>query len=279
MELTLTVGLVIAALALVAEYMDSTLGMGYGTTLTPILLLMGYEPLQIVPAILVSELVTGLLAGFTHHYVGNVDFRPKTMNIVTIFRSIKFMGARESFVKGVPLALRVALLIGACSVVGSIAAIFVALSIPKFYLNLYIGVLILVIGFVIILTLKKEFRFSWKRTMALALVASFNKGMSGGGYGPVVTGGQVLAGVQEKNAVAITSLAEALTCAVGISGYFILQKTLDLQLAPFLVAGAIISVPFSALTVREINLKHMRLIIGIATIILGVMALVKLFMG
>ena len=40
--------------AFICEYMDSTLGMGYGTTLTPILLMMGYNPLQIVPVVLIS---------------------------------------------------------------------------------------------------------------------------------------------------------------------------------------------------------------------------------
>ena len=38
-------------LAFVCEFVDSTLGMGYGTSLTPILLLMGFEPLQVVPAV------------------------------------------------------------------------------------------------------------------------------------------------------------------------------------------------------------------------------------
>ncbi|MDD5081165.1 MAG: hypothetical protein PHC58_04125, partial [Candidatus Omnitrophica bacterium] len=54
-------------LAFIFEYMDSTLGMGYGTTLTPVLLIMGYEPLQVVPVVLISELFSGLLAGFLHH--------------------------------------------------------------------------------------------------------------------------------------------------------------------------------------------------------------------
>ena len=52
--------------ALACEYMDSSLGMGYGTTLTPLLLLSGFEPLQIVPAVLISELMTGLTAGLLH---------------------------------------------------------------------------------------------------------------------------------------------------------------------------------------------------------------------
>ena len=66
----------IGAAAFVCEYVDSTLGMGYGTTLTPLLLLMGYKPLEIVPVILLSELISGLMAGAFHHFQGNVNFRP-----------------------------------------------------------------------------------------------------------------------------------------------------------------------------------------------------------
>ncbi len=278
-EISFVIAALIVVFAFFAEYMDSTLGMGYGTSLTPILLLMGFAPMQIVPAILLSELMTGLLAGFTHHCVGNVDFRPHTMNVPTIIRSMRLLGVRNSFVQGTPIALRVALLIGSCSVIGSVASVGLAVSIPDFYLKLYIGILILVIGGVIIFTLNKSFAFSWKRTVALALVASFNKGISGGGYGPVVTGGQLLAGINEKNAVAITSLAEALTCFVGLLTYFVLKGSVDLRLAPFLIGGAILSVPLSAITVREMNMKNLRLYIGIATIILGIMTLTKVFFG
>jgi uncharacterized membrane protein YfcA len=65
-------GLVLLAFA--CEYVDSTLGMGYGTTLTPLLLLFGFGTKQIVPSVLLSEFVTGLLAGGLHHGLGNVRF-------------------------------------------------------------------------------------------------------------------------------------------------------------------------------------------------------------
>ncbi len=76
--MAISVALAIIIVAFIAEYVDSSLGMGYGTTLTPLLLFFGYKTMQVVPAVLLSELITGLLAGFTHHAVGNVDFRPKT---------------------------------------------------------------------------------------------------------------------------------------------------------------------------------------------------------
>ncbi|MGD9578839.1 MAG: TSUP family transporter, partial [Syntrophorhabdus sp.] len=72
------VAISIILLAFFCEYLDSTLGMGYGTTLTPVLLLFGFTPLQVVPAILISELITGFMAGFFHHKVGNVNFKPET---------------------------------------------------------------------------------------------------------------------------------------------------------------------------------------------------------
>lgn len=274
-ELALGTGILIVGIAFFTEYIDSTLGMGYGTTLTPLLLLMGYEPLQIVPAVLLSELITGLLAGFTHHSVGNVDFRPKTMNPVKIFQAIKNMGLFESFKKGVPTNLRVVLLIAACSFIGTLFAIAIAVSIPAFYLKIYIGALILIIGLFILITLNKEYSFSWKKITALSLIASFNKGMSGGGYGPVVTGGQILSGVDGKNAVAVTSLAEGLTCIVGVLAYLYSSQVIDWKLAPYLIIGAVLSVPISALSVKKLKTNKLRLLIGILTIILGSVTLWK----
>jgi uncharacterized membrane protein YfcA len=274
-QLALGTGLLIVGIAFFTEYIDSTLGMGYGTTLTPLLLLMGFEPLQIVPAVLLSELITGLLAGFTHHSVGNVDFRPKTMNPAKIYRAIRDMGLFESFKKGVPTNLRVVLLIAACSLIGTIFAILLAVSIPAFYLKIYIGLLILFIGLFILITLNKEYRFSWKKITALSLVASFNKGMSGGGYGPVVTGGQILSGVDGKNAIAVTSLAEGLTCIVGVLAYLYTSQVIDWKLAPYLIIGAVLSVPISALSVKKIKTNRLRLFIGILTVILGGVTLWK----
>lgn len=276
-ELSLEIGLFIICIAFLAEYVDSSLGMGYGTTLTPVLLLMGFNPLQVVPAILLSELITGLSAGFTHHSVGNVNFKPKTMNIKKIYLAIKKLGISESFDRGIPQNLKVALMIGLTSIFGTIAAVMIAVNIPSFYLKLYIGLLIFTIGLVILLTLNKNSTFSWKKLTTLSLIASFNKGISGGGYGPVITGGQLLAGVDGKNAIGITSLAEGLTCIVGVLAYLFTDGSEDWVLAPYLVIGAIISVPVSAITVKKIQTKKLRGAIGFLTLILGIFTLLKMF--
>ncbi|OIO64052.1 hypothetical protein COY26_00485 [Candidatus Woesearchaeota archaeon CG_4_10_14_0_2_um_filter_33_10] len=274
-ELALGIGIAIAIIAFFAEYVDSTLGMGYGTMLTPILLLVGFSPLQVVPAVLLSELITGLLAGFTHHKAGNVNFKPKSTNIKYIIKRLKELGYAETFRRGVPIHLKVVLVLAACSIIGTISAVFIAVSISKFWLKLYIGVLVTVIGVVILFTLNKNYKFSWKKILGLGFVASFNKGMSGGGYGPVVTGGQLLSGVKGRNAVGITSLAEGLTCAVGVAAYFLTKSVIDWRLAPYLIIGAVISVPFAALTVKKIKTRTLAIIIGIVTLILGVFTIIQ----
>jgi len=276
LELSLWTIVAIVVMAFLCEYMDSTLGMGYGTTLTPVFLLMGFSPMQIVPAILLSELVSGLLAGIFHHREGNVDLKPKTADIFKIRNMLSPLGYIESFKKAVPLHLKIALLLAACSIVGTVAAVFIAVNIPKFWLKLYIGCLVLSMGLVILICFNRDFKFSWKRISFLGLIASFNKGMSGGGYGPVVTGGQVLSGVEGKSAIGITSLAEGLTCLVGVIAYTLISKNpVDWKLAPYIIIGAVLSVPLSAKSVKMISERKLKMAIALLTIALGILTIVK----
>ncbi|MBN2654161.1 MAG: sulfite exporter TauE/SafE family protein [Nitrospirae bacterium] len=267
--------LILVVLAFIGEYVDSTVGMGYGTTLTPVLLLIGFEPLQIVPAVLLSELFTGFLAGFTHHAMGNVSLLPKTMRISLIFSRLREVGFVKGVQHGLPIHLKITIIIASCSIVGTVASVCLALRLPQFFLKLYIGALIFVIGIIILLTLNRKFDFSWSRIIGLGILASFNKGISGGGYGPVVTGGQLLAGVDGKNAIGITSLAEGTTCLVGVSVYMASSQVIDWSLAPWLCLGALLSVPFSAWTVKVIKTDKLRVIIGFITLLLGITTLWK----
>ncbi|MBN1880783.1 MAG: sulfite exporter TauE/SafE family protein [Deltaproteobacteria bacterium] len=275
-QLGIEMGLLIVVIAFFAEYLDSSLGMGYGTSLTPILLLLGFEPLQVVPAVLLSELITGFLAGFTHHALGNVDFRPKTMNVVEIARAFKSNGIVTSLRTNFPRSLKVVFLLSVLSIIGAVFAVFVALSLPTFYLKLFIGTIIFVVGIVLLCTINREFGFSWKKITLLGLVASFNKGISGGGYGPVVVGGQLISGVDGKSAIAITSIAEGCTCLVGVTAYLVTKSIIDWSLAPYLVIGAVISVPISGITVKSLNMKTMKTAISVFTIFLGAFTILKI---
>ena len=276
MEITLLTMILIILLAFVCEYMDSTLGMGYGTTLTPIFMLMGFSPLEIVPAILVSELVTGLLAGILHHREGNVNFKPLNHDYLKIHNLIHPIRFYQSVKKSFPMHLKIALLFGLCSMVGAVLAVFVAFNIPKFWLKMYIGILVLSMGILILVFFRRKIPFSIARITGIGLLASFNKALSGGGYGPLVTAGQMLSGVEGKNAVGITSVAEAMTCLVGVLLYwFIPNDRISWTLAPYIVIGAVLSVPLSAKSVKIMNPKTLKLAIAVLTIILGAVTIYK----
>ncbi|UCE26698.1 MAG: sulfite exporter TauE/SafE family protein [Candidatus Coatesbacteria bacterium] len=256
LELISWTSLVIVLIALGCEFVDSTLGMGYGTTLTPVLILFGFHPLQVIPVVLLSELVTGISAGFAHHAAGNIDIRPGTR------------------------AFNVAIVLAACSTVGTVVAVIIAVSIPKIVLNTWIGALIFAIGVLILINVVRRatVRFSWPRVLGIGTVASFNKGMSGGGYGPLVCGGQLLSGIEGKNAVAITSIAEGLTCIVGVTVYIIAGELLSWRLALLIVIGALLSVPLSAVAVRKTKTRPLTIAIGVITTALGIFTLVKIYL-
>ncbi|MCU0833918.1 MAG: sulfite exporter TauE/SafE family protein [Chromatiaceae bacterium] len=238
--------------ALVCEYIDSSLGMGYGTTLTPLLLLAGFEPLQIVPAVLFSELLTGIAAGVLHHRDGNIDLL------------------------GDARARRTLMLLTLLSAAGAVTAVTLAISIPKFWFSLAIVVIVLAMGVVILATRKRQIRYRPANVVAVGLVAAFNKGLSGGGYGPLVTAGQVVSGLPAKHAVAITSVAEAFTCLVGLGAYLVLTGGLDWTLATPLAAGALLSVPVATITVKRMPESAIRAAVGIVTLGLGLLSLIKL---
>ena len=238
--------------ALACEYMDSSLGMGYGTTLTPVLLLAGFEPLQIVPAILLSELMTGLTAGMLHQRDGNVDF-------------LRDERARKT-----------TLLLGSLSAIGAVLAVWLAVSISKFWLGLFITAIILAMGVIILLTRNRQIAYRAGGIVAVGAVAAFNKGLSGGGYGPLVTAGQVVSGLPAKHAVAVTSVTESFTCLIGVLAYLSLGKSIAWELALPLTLGALLSVPMATLTVRRSTEAGLRGVVGVVTLILGGVALLKL---
>ena len=252
-EGALTTGALLAVFlaALACEYMDSSLGMGYGTTLTPLLLLAGFEPLQIVPAVLFSELLTGIAAGAMHHRDGNVSLRD-------------------------PQARRTFLLLALLSAVGAIGAVLIAVKISAHWFSLSIVAIVLAMGLLTLATARRRFRYRAGGILGIGLIAAFNKGLSGGGYGPLVTSGQVVSGVPAKQAVAITSMAEALTCLIGLAAYLMLKGGLDWSLTLPLAAGALLSVPMATATVRRLSEDWIRGAVGVMTLILGVVLLMKL---
>ncbi|MFA5166904.1 MAG: sulfite exporter TauE/SafE family protein [Candidatus Omnitrophota bacterium] len=280
LELTVQMIMAIMVIAFLCEYMDSTLGMGYGTTMTPVLMLFGFTPIEIVPSVLLSELITGVLAGTLHHREGNVNFHFKVLNFQRIKDSLNLPGPvnpnHHTYGIQVSKHLKVVMLLLTATILGASSAVFTSRALPKQWTSLYISVMVIAMGILILFCLKRQFKYSWKKIMGLGLLASFNKGLTGGGYGPLVVSGQMLSGMEGKNAIGITSMAEGITCALGVLIYFFTAKnSIDWRLAPIIIIGAVCSVPFSVKSVKTMNPQFLKVLIAILTVILGIFTLLK----
>lgn len=112
---------------------------------------------------------------------------------------------------------------------------------------------------------------------AIGLLSAFNKGISGGGYGPLVTGGQIISGRESKSSIGNTTLVESVICLVGFISYLLLEGNIYWKLVIATSIGSILAAPFAAITVKKLNSDRLKLIIGIATILLGISTIVKIF--
>ncbi|MFQ6128615.1 MAG: sulfite exporter TauE/SafE family protein [Thermoplasmata archaeon] len=245
----------ITLLAFVFQYTDASLGMGYGTSLTPILLIMGFGLLEIVPALLLSQFITGLVGGMFHHYFENVDLRLGSMD------------------------LRITTTLTLFSIIGVAVSVIAFVNVPEYYIQIYIGVLVLCIGAILLLTFERTFLLTMKKIVALGLFAAFNKGISGGGYGPITTGGQILSGVHSKSAIGIGAVAEGLTSVVGAVLFFLFVPAAQWGLVPWLLLGGLISVPAAAFTVKKVHARNLRVMVGIAICTLGILTIAKVAFG
>ena len=275
MEITVGLFLLLVIMAFACEWIDSSLGMGYGTILSPILIILGFHPLVAVPAILLSQAFGGFAASIFHHQLRNVSFHPDSRDF------------------------KIVVIISAFGMLATVVAVLIAINIPKIVLGTYIGLLVLIMGIIILTNCK--FTFTWRKMVLIGVLSAFNKGISGGGFGPVVTAGQIMAGQKHKRAIGTTTLAEAPICITSFLTYLVGRTAIELngsimdmsakefltrmfsfqmfqwELMLALLLGSIMVAPFGALTTRRLDTKYMHLILGSLIIILGIWTLIKIY--
>ena len=188
--------LIIGIVAFIMETIDSGLGMMYGTILSPLLILGGYNPFIVVPSILLSQAIGGVIATYQHHKFKNAEFN---------FKSKDF---------------KIASLIFGLGFIAVVFGAFVGNLLPVIYLKTYIALLCIAMGSLVLI--KKKFKFSWKKISLIGAISSFNKALSGGGFGPIVATGNITSGIETKRAIGIIDFAEAPICIVSFIAWFII---------------------------------------------------------
>jgi len=262
--------LLLAALACGCEIIDSSLGMLYGTILSPTLIVIGYNPVAVVPSILLSQAVGGFIASVRHHKLGHVEFRVER----NIRQRLAELGYIETFKRSLSKDLKVVLVISALGVLTTCVGVLTAVNISRTALKTYIGLLVVVMG--VVLLSRSVFSFSWKKIFGIAVLSAFNKGISGGGFGPVVTTGQLIAGRRSKETIGATTSSEIPICFIGFVAY-VLTKGMPGRslLVPLLVGAAVGGWVGPRITAKFRSERRVKTGLGALIIALGLYTLIK----
>ncbi len=224
--------IVLGLVGLVAQMIDGSLGMAYGVTSSTLLLATGIAPAAASAAVHFSEIGTTLVSGFSHHKLGNVDWR-----IVAIM--------------AVPGGI------------GAFAGATFLSSIPGDTAKPWVAGLLLALGVYVIwrfLALGGR-RPSFKGHLPavflapLGVVAGLMDAIGGGGWGPVGTTSLLSSGRLEPRKVVGSIDTSEFVVAIGGSLGFLFalgSAGINFGYAAALLVGGVIAAPFAAWLVRHL---------------------------
>lgn len=236
--------LILILLALIMEIIDSSIGMMYGTLLSPILIGYGFEPLVIVPAILISQAIGGVSGTLSHQNFNNADFRGLTKDTKIVLAMV------------IPGLLVV------------VVGVFAAVNISSFLVKIYISILVIIMSVLCLSPLR--YKFAWWKHYVVGILAAFNKALSGGGFGPVTSTGGIIGGLKSKVSIATTTFAEVCVCLGAFIVYIILLGELNIVLAFALCIGAVVGGLVGPYISSRVSHHKLRKCIGILGIASGI---------
>ncbi len=255
----------VVGIAMFFEFMDASAGMGFGTALTPLLLVIGFNPKQIVPVVMIQQGVAGLIGAFLHREFENVEWKFRPMSeTVKLWLIIAVTGC----------------LFGALS----ITAVYGIFKVDKIWIKLYVALLLLGMGGVSVFQAasNKERPYRPWRMLFFAALAGFNKGVGGGGYGPVTTVGGLLSGVPVKSMLAVTAICEGTVSCFSILVWLALLTsgvTIDYMLLPSMMLATMVSAVAAPYATRVFPEKLWNIVVPAYCLVLAVYAFYQIIPG
>ena len=232
--------IVLGFVGMVAQLIDGSLGMAYGVTSSTLLLAAGIAPAAASAAVHFSEIGTTLVSGFSHHKLGNVDWR--TVSIIAVPGGIgAFAGA--TFLSSIP---------------GDVAKPWVAALLLA--LGVYVIWRFLALG-------GRRPRFRGKLSAfflaPLGVVAGLMDALGGGGWGPVGTTSLLSSGrLEPRKVVGSIDTAEFVVAIGGSLGFLLAlgSQGINFGYAGALLVGGVIAAPLAAWMVKHLPAR----VLGVA---------------
>ncbi|WP_193612785.1 sulfite exporter TauE/SafE family protein [Nocardioides lijunqiniae] len=232
--------IVLGFVGLLAQLIDGSLGMAYGVTSSTLLLAAGLAPASASAAVHFSEIGTSLVSGFSHHKLGNVDWR--TVSILAIPGFVgAFAGA--TFLAGLD---------------GDVAKPWVAGILLS--LGIYVIWRFLVLG-----GRRPTFksRPSARMLAPMGLVGGALDAIGGGGWGPVGTTTLLSSGrLEPRKVVGSIDTSEFVVAVGGSLGFLLALASEDIpwSYALALLAGGVVAAPVAAWLVKKLAAR----VLGVA---------------
>ena len=232
--------IVLGFVGLIAQLIDGSLGMAYGVTSSTLLLAAGVAPAAASAAVHFSEIGTSLVSGFSHHKLGNVDWR--TVGILAV----------PGFV-------------------GAFAGATYLSSLPGDVAKPWVAALLLALGVYVIwrfLALGGRRPVFKARPSAfflapMGVVAGTMDAIGGGGWGPVGTTSLLSSGRLEPRKVVGSIDTSEFVVAIGGSLGFLFalgSQGIMWEYAAALLVGGVIAAPIAAWLVKHMPAR----VLGVA---------------
>lgn len=223
-----------------AQMVDGSLGMGYGTISTTFLLAIGVNPAIVSSRVHSARVFSSGVSGYSHHRFGNINKK--------LFGAIVVPG-----------------IIGA--VVGASLAFFAQryssyVRLPLSLYTLYLGYYIMRKAFA-----KSQHSSKVKRAGWLAAAGGFMDSFAGGGWGTLVTSTLLSKRRTPRYVIGSVCLAEFFVVFVSSITFFILLRSIPILDVIGLILGGLIAAPLAARFVGKVPMKTMFIAVGLLVIL------------
>jgi siroheme synthase-like protein len=229
-------GFLIMALAgFLAQMVDGSMGLGYGTISTTFLLAYGVPPAIVSSRVHSARVFSSGVSGYSHHRFGNINKK--------LFRAIVIPG-----------------IIGA--ILGATMAYFGQtyakyVRIPLSCYTIYLGYYILRKAFA-----RRNPKDKVKRAGWLASVGGFTDAFAGGGWGTLVTSTLISKRRNPRYVIGSVCLAEFFVVLASSITFFILLENLPLLDVAGMIVGGMIAAPIAARLAGKLPVKTMFIAVG-----------------
>ena len=134
-------------------------------------------------------------------------------------------------------------------------------------------------GVISLIQAGKERPYRPGKMFGFAALAGFNKGIGGGGYGPVVTIGGLISGVPVKSMLAVTAISEGTVSGFAILVWLALLTsgvTIDYILLPSLMIATVFSAVAAPYATRVFPEKLWKIIVPVYCCIVAALCFWKI---